>query len=157
MKTLLQRMRGTVGMAVLWAGTWAMIGPFLALAIPGETTRWALPRLSQLLWTSFSCSFAGAIGGALFAALVTSNRGRHIDGFSARRVALQGAFAGVLVPAAGIALRAHGFAWALPILTQYAFMGAVWGVATFAIAKRRLPRLDSASCDVTPATSGQCS
>ena len=120
---------------MMWAVTWAIVGPVLALAVPGET-RWGLPRLSEALWMALSSSVAGALGGGLFAILLASNKRRHLDEFSVPNVALQGAVAGVLVPVVLIALRGHGIFWALPLLAEYSLMGAAWAVASFAIAKR---------------------
>jgi len=128
-------MRADIGTSLLWAGTWAIVGTILALAMPRETP-WGLPQVSEVLWTALSCSVAGALGGGLFAVLLVSSKRRHVDDFSVPHVALQGAVAGVLLPAVLIALRGHGILWALPMLAPYSLMGATWAVATFAIAKR---------------------
>src|SRR4051812_17188387 len=104
MRMRVQRFRRAIEISLLWAGTWAIAGPLLALGIPGEVG-WGLPRLDQVLWTALSCSIAGALGGSLFAIFLASDKRRRIEAFSVPYVALHGAISGVVVPATIIALR----------------------------------------------------
>jgi hypothetical protein len=155
MRSLLQRARGTVVTAAVWAVTWAIVGPILGLLVPGET-RWALPTLGEVLRTALSCSVTGAIGGTVFAIFVALDKRRQIDDFSMPHIAARGTIAGALVPVTAIAFRSmlhgHGLVWALPLLAQYATMGALCAAGTFAIAKRATYRLESPPGDIAPAT-----
>ena len=101
----LRRLRGLLGTAVLWAcgGAALYIAFRLALAPFAEV------RLHGIGRGALFCGKAGAIAGAIFAMFVIRfGRGQPLEALSTRRFAWWGAAAGVLLPAAIVALYLGG-------------------------------------------------
>lgn len=148
MRILLQRVRGAMSTAAVWAVTFAVVGPILDPLLPGETG-WAVPTLTRILWTALRWLITGGLGGLVFGVIIASDKRRRIEEFTAAHVAARGAVGAVLVPLSVAGVRSllsdHGIFWGWPWLAQYGLTGALLSVSTFALAKRaaRADRLQS--------------
>ena len=101
----LRRLRGLVGTAMLWACASAALYIALRLAL----APFADVRLHGIGRGALFFGKAGVIAGGVFALLVTRfGQGRPLAALSARRFAWWGAAAGVLLPAAVVAMYLGG-------------------------------------------------
>lgn len=112
MKQWLRRLRGAVGMGLIWAAGWALVGVLI-----GVTSK-VLPGLP--FWDSFfdvfdaplpALAIPGFVGGVLFAVVLgTAGRRRRFEELSLPRFAAWGAVGGLLLSLVPAALVAVGLA-----------------------------------------------
>jgi len=112
MKQWLRRLRGAVGMGLIWAAGWALVGVLI-----GVTSK-VLPGLP--FWDSFfdvfdaplpALAIPGFVGGVLFAVVLgTAGRRRRFEELSLPRFAAWGAVGGLLLSLVPAVLVAVGLA-----------------------------------------------
>jgi hypothetical protein len=147
MKSILRRLRGTVGNALLWAGAWLLAAfpvtavlPFIIDVLPNFTYWVALTFLAPTF------AVMGFISGSAFSFyLGIAGRDQRLNELSSGRVALGTGIAVGLLMAVFlvlfVALRGFPIAWVPTILTS-SIVGGVAGVTALGqvkIAQRGLP------------------
>jgi hypothetical protein len=114
-----RRLRGILGVALLWAVAWLPLGLLLGLYSYWREgpmdfdASWPPGHFfSHVGWFLAFWATAGAISGALFAlVLAIAERHRTLRDLSTRRMALWGALGSVLVPAVLLAITARDFVY----------------------------------------------
>ena len=141
-----RRIRGAIGMGVLWGAAWSLAG-----SIP----RWVFGFNADV---PFPLVFGvlGFIGGVIFSALLTLTEGRrNFDQLSVPRFAVWGAVAGVLLSAVFTRIASLGAADVLVLAPTLALACAVSASGSLALARRaerlELPdgRRDAAKPELT--------
>src|SRR5688572_13374023 len=102
MKTLLKRVRGIVGLGLIWSAGWAVVG-FVYMTVLGLFMRRLVPEVTLpqqvgvvLLGTCLYAGY-GFMTGLLFGTvLAIAERRRTIDSLKIWRIAVWGGIAGVL-------------------------------------------------------------
>jgi hypothetical protein len=170
MNTLLRRLRGLLGTALIWAVLWFPIGLVAGLyrfaKLPPPDLLPA-PPFSLAFFARYVASITvawmvwGAICGAVFALLLSIlERRRDVDSLSGRRTAIWGALGTMALPAAILAVvltEAPAFDLITPAfltLSVSALLGAGCAAATVALGKRATTRLadpDSSRSSLTSA------
>jgi len=111
MTSWLRRIRGAVGMGIVWAITWALGGMLIAassLIIPGFPTE-TLTRIFDA--PAPALAIPGFIGGVLFSVVLgVAARRRRFDELSLRAVAGWGAIGGLLLSLVPVAMGSVGLA-----------------------------------------------
>ena len=129
MKRWLQRLRGAVGTALVWAAGWSGAGVvFALLGLFGS--------LAPAEYAVFAGVFAmmGFISGAAFSAVLSITEGRRrFDEMSLPRFAAWGAVGGVLLQLVMIGL---GQGAGIPMIVFSAFAGAGFASGSLALARR---------------------
>ena len=138
--SVLRRLRGVLGTAVLWSLAWAPLGiawSFTAWITAGKTARGEWGPFPPVLGPMIMCAFWGFIGGALFAITLSlfGRRESRIARLRPARVALIGGIAGAVLPLAyaglGTALGIASYAPNMLLIGLCAVVGA--GVASTAL------------------------
>ena len=127
MRTWLRRIRGAIGMGVVWGAAWAVVGS-VPRWVFGFNTDAPFPIIFGVL---------GFVAGFIFSGLVVlAERRRSFDQISLPRFAVWGAIGG-LVPS-GIFARAASLAWrdVLAITPTFALAGAICASGSLALARR---------------------
>ena len=127
MRTWLRRIRGAIGMSVMWAAAWFAVG-----AVPrwvfGVNTDAPLPLIFGLF---------GLIAGGVFSAVLTMTEGRRsFDQMSLPRFAGWGAIGGLLLTAVCARVGSLGWGDVLALGPTLAVASAVCAAGSLAIAKR---------------------
>jgi hypothetical protein len=144
-----QRLRGALGIAIVWAVAWLPFGVLLALyryCCGGPTTFDAPPPefllLRLILYATGVWLLGGAVAGFLFAAVLAfAERGRTIAGLRLGRTVLWGAFGAAILPALVLTHDAVGQAYpgwwegAAILVGISAILGAGSAAATLALAR----------------------
>ncbi len=160
--TLLRRVRGLIGSAVIWAVGWMVVTLPLSLwQLSGVNLPWPL-WWSMLGRMTYLWGMSGAAAGAVFALMMMlAERRRSLQGLSALRVAIWGGLGALALPLT-VSIASHGFAglvgrYPLTTLTLYGVTivaGAVSAVGALKIARaphRNLLATDSANGYLPPA------
>jgi hypothetical protein len=127
MQNWLRRIRGALGMGVIWAAAWSVVG-----LIP----RWVLGFNPD---APFPIIFGalGFVAGVTFSAiLVLSDGRRRFDEISIRRFAGWGVVGGLVLSALFIKAASLGWGDALMIVPTFALASAVCASASLAVARR---------------------
>jgi hypothetical protein len=146
MRTLLRRIRGAVGIGVVWAAAW-----FVAGTVPrwvfGVNTDAPLPLVFGLF---------GFIAGVIFSAILALTEGRRrFDQMSLPRFAGWGAMGGLLLSAVFAKAASLGWGDVLALALTLAVASAVCASGSLAMARRALRRElpdrrgDAAAADLT--------
>jgi hypothetical protein len=127
MRTGLRRIRGAIGMGVMWAAAW-----FAAGSVPrwvfGVNTDAPLPLVFGLF---------GLMAGVLFSAVLALTEGRRrFDQMSLSRFAVWGAMSGVLLSALIARIASLGWGDVLALAPTLAVASAVCASGSLAIARR---------------------
>jgi hypothetical protein len=138
MRTFFRRLRGTLGLASLWAAVWLPTGVLLSLVLGWTGHSLRLPSWYLGAWTVL-----GASSGAVFAMLLALfERRRSLQDLSVRRLSIWGAAAGAALPIAG-SLLLVAFVSGLSLSSDapvvfavLALLGASSAWATLTIARR---------------------
>ena len=94
MNKLFRRLRGLLGVGVMWGAMWAVVGAIIGVVAP-ESWTWAHPILD----VAIGMGAYGVISGIGFGALLSLSEGRRTLGdLSLQRVALWGVLGGAAVP-----------------------------------------------------------
>jgi hypothetical protein len=145
------RVRGAVGIAIVWAVAWLPLGVLLALyryCCSGPMTfdapqpRFLLLRL--ILYATGLWLLGGALAGLLFAAVLAfAERGRTIADLRLGRTVLWGAFGAAILPTLVLTRAAVGQAYtgwwegAAVLIGMSAILGAGSAAATLALARAK--------------------
>jgi hypothetical protein len=145
MRTILRRLRGLLGTALLWAMAWGMAGVVLGFIVAlADVGNFILVAPDAMSFVGFVMGVYGAVGGLVFASvMMLLERRRRLEDLSLRRVAAWGAIGGMGLPAAVIA------AAPIPIalgtfggLAVTGALGAACSAGTLALARRPVSTLD---------------
>ncbi len=99
MKRWLRRIRGAVGVGLVWAAVWAPAGVLLGMVVDPDGSM-------DEMWVAVG-AYPGFLGGVVFSAVLAVAAGRRrLEQLSLPRVAAWGAAAGLLVGALPLALGA---------------------------------------------------
>jgi hypothetical protein len=131
MRKSLRRIRGAIGMGLIWGAAWGVAGTMLAVL-----TRFKADAPFPLIF-----SVLGFIAGVIFSAVLALTEGRRsFDQMSLPRFALWGAMGGLLLSA--VFAKAASLAWgdALVIAPTFAVACAVCASGSLAVARRARPR-----------------
>jgi hypothetical protein len=143
--TLIRRLRGLVGTALIWGAIGAVmgVGAFVAVFRPWPLNAETLPRVLQLFikWEAASVLWGIATGLTFGLVILALERTRRWSELTPSRLTAWGAVAGALFPAL-LSIRPL-MSGASPvyfglIIGGSALAGALWARASFALA-RRLP------------------
>ena len=92
MKKWLRRIRGALGMGLIWAAGWAPVGVLIGMIVDPDGSM-------DEMWVAVG-AYAGFLGGVVFSAVLGMAAGRRrFDELSLSRVGAWGAVAGLLVGA----------------------------------------------------------
>ena len=150
MKNWLRRIRGAVGMALVWAVTWAAVGALKAMLVnPVGTldTLWLGPPIG---------AFPGFVGGLLFSALLAIAAGdRRLEDLSVREAGAWGGLVGFVLGSLPIVINqppAEHPAWlvAAVVVGSMTLLGALSAAGSLAIARWSAPRKDSTPRSAVP-------
>jgi hypothetical protein len=142
----LRRIRGAIGMGIIWAAAWSAVG-----FVP----RWVFGADSDL---PFPLLFGGLgfIAGITFSGLLVLTQGRRrFDQMSLPRFAAWGAVGGLLLSALFVRGAHLGWGEVLAISTTFAVASAACASGSLALARRAVPRelpysrRDSAEAELT--------
>ena len=126
-RTWLRRVRGAIGMGVIWAA---------ALSVVGLVPRWVFGFNADL---PFPILFAalGFMAGVIFSGLLVLTEGRRrFDEMSLPRFAAWGATGGLLLSALFVRGAALGWGEVLAISTTFAVASAACAAGSLAVARR---------------------
>jgi hypothetical protein len=141
--SLIRRVRGLVGTALIWGGIGALVGvgAFVAVFRPWPLNAETLPRALQLFakWEAASLLWGVATGLTFGLVILALERTRRWSELSTARITTWGAVAGSLFPAllsirplmSGSSAVYFGL-----IIGGSALAGALWARASFALARR---------------------
>lgn len=140
-----RRLRGLLGIALLWAATWAVASLPLTAYTVGRlhAARVDAARLAAL-YTAW-WALTGLVSGAGFALLLlAAERRRTVEALGAGRLALWGALAGLLLPAAmlgrsDVPTSGADAATLLTVFGAHVVLGALAAVLTLRSARRAPP------------------
>lgn len=147
MKKWLRRIRGAIGMGLLWAALWAPVGVLIGMIVDPDGSM-------DEMWVAVG-AYPGFLGGVVFSVVLgIAARRRRLDELSISRVAAWGALAGVLVGALPFAVGEPDPE--LPILLlgsvvvgSITLLSAVSAAGSLALARRAEKRaLHAAGADV---------
>ena len=128
MKKWMKRIRAALGLGLIWALGWGLVGGFVMEAFVDPNGRIADMWPQGLAMTGF-------FGGLLFSAVLTMTEGRRrFDELSLPRVGVLGGVAGVLLVLAGVMIGLKP-AFAALVLGPVAFMSAVSATGSLALAR----------------------
>jgi hypothetical protein len=96
--TPLRIARGILGTALTWSVPWGIAGALLRIIAPTEEG--PFPSLTMLGWSAIDLGVRGAIMGAFFAMLIAAGGRRRFATMTVSAMALLGAVASLLIPAA---------------------------------------------------------
>jgi hypothetical protein len=137
-----RRVRGVLGMALLWGASWALVGlTIVSVALRFVPARTYLPR-DIVLQNTLGWGVFGAISGAVFAIALSlaERRARSLDALSAERVSAWGAIGGAVLPLAMLPVWAVILPAAvrpgLVIVTLGGVLGAASATASLRLARR---------------------
>ena len=143
MKNWLRRIRGAVGMALVWAVTWAAVGALKAMLVdPVGTldTLWLGPPIG---------AFPGFVGGLLFSVLLAIAAGdRRLENLSVREAGAWGGLVGFVLGSLPIVINqppAEYPAWlvAAVVVGSMTLLGTLSAAGSLAIARWSAPRRDT--------------
>ena len=131
MRTWLRRIRGAIGMGVIWAAAWFAVGSLPRWAF-GVNTDAPLPLVFGVF---------GFVAGVIFSAVLTMAEGRRsFDQMSLPRFAGWGALGGVLLSAVIARVGSLGLGDVLALAPTLAIASAGCAAGSLAIAKRTVRR-----------------
>ncbi len=131
MRSLLRRVRGAIGIGVIWAAAWSAVG-----AVP----RWIFGFNAD---APFPLIFGvlGFVAGATFSGLLVLTEGRRrFDQMTLRRFAVWGAAGGLLLSAAFAKAASLGWSDVLMIAPTFAVACAACASGSLALARRAVMR-----------------
>jgi len=139
MRNWLRRIRGALGMGLIWSAAWAAVG-FVPRWVLGINSDLPFPLLFGAL---------GFIAGVTFSGLLVLTEGRRrFEQMSAPRFAAWGALGGVLLSALFLRGTAPGWGEALAISATFALASAGCAAGSLALARRaERPQLPGAHGD----------
>ena len=127
MREWLQRIRGAIGMGVIWGVAWGAVG-FVLAVVTGFKADAPFPLIFGAL---------GFIAGVIFSTVLALTEGRRrFDQLSLRRFAAWGAAGGLLL--AAVFAKAASLEWGdvLAIVPTFALASAVCASGSLALARR---------------------
>jgi hypothetical protein len=127
MQSALRRIRGAVGMGVLWAAAWSAVGSIPRWLL-GMNTDAPLPLVFGVFGFAAGVTFSGLL-------VLTEGR-RSFDQLSARRFAVWGAVGGLLLAAAFAKAAAFALGDVLMIAPTFAVVCAGCASGSLALARR---------------------
>lgn len=153
MKLILRRIRGALGMSVMWALTWALLSPIGTLLMRTERGEFFVPSPSLFLLNAVTFAMAGAIGGLIFGICLATDARPSLSRLSLKRVAAWSGLSGVLFPFAfevgGRLLASRPVFWFhAQMLTEFAVAGVISGATIVALALSRA-RKDPPELDIS--------
>lgn len=132
MRNWLRRVRGAIGMGVIWGAAWSGAGMVLA-----AITRFQADAPFPLIF-----GVLGFISGVIFSAfLALTERRRSVDQMSLPRFATWGALGGLLLSALFAKAASLGLGDVLMIAPTFALASAVCASASLAVARRAVSRV----------------
>jgi hypothetical protein len=146
MKTLLRRLRGALGNALVWGSVW--FGATVAFVVGALLITGGRTQPLGVLLASAVVGAVGAITGGTFSLYLAANfRRSSVDDLSAPRVALGGALMATLVALIiGVTLSVLDGSWPILTLSDVAFpvglsaaLGGITGFSSIKLAQRALP------------------
>lgn len=153
MKPWLKRVRGAIGMGLLWALLWAPVGVLIGLIVDPDGSM-------DEMWVAVG-AYPGFVGGVIFAAVLGIVAGRRrFDELSLTRFAIWGAVAGLLVGLLPFVVGAPSGGHPQPLLAaavvgSITLLSAVSAAGSLALARRAERRqLGSAGGGVPQAEGG---
>lgn len=142
MQTWMRRVRGALGMGLVWAVVWGAAG-FVARWVLGVDTDAPL----GLVFGMF-----GLLAGVVFSIVLALSEQRHrFDQLSVPRVAVWGAIAGVLLAAAFVAVVSLGVGTLMALAPTLAMASALCAAGSLSLARRAETRLLPANRDIAAA------
>jgi hypothetical protein len=131
MRKSLRRIRGAIGMGLIWGAAWGVAGTMLAVV-----TRFKADAPFPLIF-----GVLGFIAGMIFSAILALTEGRRsFDQMSLPRFAVWGATGGLLLSAVFSKAASLGWGDVLAIAPTFAVACAVCASGSLAIARRAGPR-----------------
>ena len=138
--SILNRVRGAVGVTVTWTLAWAIFGVLFRLIWPYEYT--GMPSLYMLASSAVAWLVPGVIAGLSFSLFLTAQSKRRLEEISPLRMGVLGLAGGIAFPlfvAAGwLVTSDRSLGWLLQPLAQWAVAGTVSAIGSLALAKRAL-------------------
>jgi hypothetical protein len=144
MQKWLRRVRGAIGMGILWGAVWSVVG-----MVP----RWVLGLNTDAPFPLVFGVF-GFVSGVTFSVLLALTEGRRgFDQLSLPRVAGWGALGGLLVSSVFVKLVSLGWVSLLVIAPAFAIASVISATGSLAIARRAAGReLSGGRADAAEAT-----
>lgn len=131
MRTWLRRIRGTIGMGVIWGAAWSAVG-VLPRWVFGINADAPFPLIFGVL---------GFIAGVTFSGLLVLTEGRRsFDQMSLPRFAAWGAMGGLLLSGVFAIAASLGWGDVLAVAPTLALAGAVCATGSLAVARRGVTR-----------------